>query len=1037
MDFNTITDRVSEILKITPEDAIKFIQGSFSSEDPFKSLSDLLGLSNIDLVFEIFKSRELFANKDFKNAQGLFVEYVIPESSPTLHHHSLVPTSAVGSDSKHFSYSKFNPVQSAVFKDVYKSDGNVLISAPTGAGKTDIALLAILRALRVKDSTVIYIVPMKALATEVFLKLKRILVLYRVIEYTGDTEIDSRIASTARVVVCTPEKFDAATRRLSCVFSHVKLVVIDEIHLLEDDRGPVLEAIVARTFKRCETEQSATRIMGLSATLPNYKDVAEFIKAQHVHFFDKAFRPVPLRMTITGFTKASDYRSECDYLAEKVRFFLGKQKQVLVFVHSRSRTFKIALFLSQNTPVEQVTIPASSARLKGDLQSLASKSVGVHHAGLSREDRLIMEEMFRDGHLRVLVCTSTLAWGVNLPAYAVIISGSTFYDPSKGQFSDLGILDILQIFGRAGRPQYDSRGEAILMTTSDKMDMYVRLVKRSEDVESRMLFHVPENLNAEIYLGNVFSMSSALSWIRSTFLAVRMMKNPARYGVLPEEIGMEEQALSEYVCLTVKRLEDCGMVRIDRREANHNTWTFSSTFYGQIASLYYLNHLTMYSWLQEVQNVTDEVSLINLLLRSEEFKNITVRKDEVSCLSSIHQDLLLDSIVDFEFDESVQSKLLILLVSYLCYKKMPIFSLSCDVDYVVDNIKRLINAFKEILMYIGKYELFRIAFLLEKKICRFRKVKGSGLQAKLTRIDDEFVELSIGLDSPGGFTVFVFHGRNIEYVFDTPGECRHVFRYRHESMSVKIHTNREWTIFETILRAERDYSMFGLCRFGVHCCDVRFSLSGSRHDCAHFVAQERSPSNREGGSSTAVENLLRRTLRVSGGCSNGGNIEKNPSQTEETYNNIVSVDFSLNIEFVEVTSNNYRERLRIITRNISQANLESVLIVCSSMSDAKETHQYLNTKLALDNLDLSKGYGIGKSPKKDSVRWICTFGQAVDIRGFNNVIFKGVSDGKSLYSVYTIFRIANKRKAIIYDRRSNIEFMRSVASSTRIPGYAT
>jgi len=67
------------------------------------------------------------------------------------------------------------------------------------------------------------------------------------------------------------------------------------------------------------------------------------------------------------------------------------------------------------------------------------------------------------------VCTATLAWGVNLPAHTVIIKGTQLYNAEKGAFVDLGILDVMQIFGRAGRPQYDSSGEGIIITSHDKV----------------------------------------------------------------------------------------------------------------------------------------------------------------------------------------------------------------------------------------------------------------------------------------------------------------------------------------------------------------------------------------------------------------------------------------------------------------------------------------------------------------------------------------------------------------------------------------
>ena len=82
--------------------------------------------------------------------------------------------------------------------------------------------------------------------------------------------------------------------------------VQDEIHLLHDNRGPVLEAIVARTIRQIEATQEMVRLVGLSATLPNYEDVATFLRvdpAKGIFFFDNSFRPVPLEQTYVGITE--------------------------------------------------------------------------------------------------------------------------------------------------------------------------------------------------------------------------------------------------------------------------------------------------------------------------------------------------------------------------------------------------------------------------------------------------------------------------------------------------------------------------------------------------------------------------------------------------------------------------------------------------------------------------------------------------------------------------------------------------------------
>lgn len=93
-----------------------------------------------------------------------------------------------------------------------------------------------------------------------------------------------------------------------------------------------------------------------------------------------------------------------------------------------------------------------------NLKKLINDSLGFHHAGMVRSDRDIVERMFEKGDVKVLLATATLAWGVNLPAYAVIIKGTDIYDPTQMDNKDLSILDVQQMFGRAGRPQYDIAG---------------------------------------------------------------------------------------------------------------------------------------------------------------------------------------------------------------------------------------------------------------------------------------------------------------------------------------------------------------------------------------------------------------------------------------------------------------------------------------------------------------------------------------------------------------------------------------------------
>ncbi|XP_014834077.1 PREDICTED: activating signal cointegrator 1 complex subunit 3-like [Poecilia mexicana] len=144
------------------------------------------------------------------------------------------------------------------------------------------------------------------------------------------------------------------------------------------------------------------------------------------------------------------------------------------------------------------------------MKEMFPEGFGIHHAGMLRSDRSLMENSFSKGHLKVLVCTATLAWGVNLPAHAVIIKGTQIYDAKRGAFVDLGILDVMQIFGRAGRPQFDKYGEGTIITTHDKLSHYLTLLTQQNPIESQFLGSLADNLNAEVSLQTNHSVRESL-----------------------------------------------------------------------------------------------------------------------------------------------------------------------------------------------------------------------------------------------------------------------------------------------------------------------------------------------------------------------------------------------------------------------------------------------------------------------------------------------------------------------------------------------
>lgn len=217
-------------------------------------------------------------------------------------------------------YKTLNRIQSRLWKAALEDDENLLLCAPTGAGKTNVALLTMMReigkhinddgTINVDEFKIIYIAPMRSLVQEMVGNFGKRLASYNltVSELTGDHQLSREQIAATQIIVCTPEKWDIITRKGGDkTFTQlVRLVIIDEIHLLHDERGPVLECIVARTIRNIETTQEDVRLVGLSATLPNYQDVATFLRVKPdkgLFYFDNSFRPVALEQQYIGVTE--------------------------------------------------------------------------------------------------------------------------------------------------------------------------------------------------------------------------------------------------------------------------------------------------------------------------------------------------------------------------------------------------------------------------------------------------------------------------------------------------------------------------------------------------------------------------------------------------------------------------------------------------------------------------------------------------------------------------------------------------------------
>lgn len=630
-------------------------------------------------------------------------------------------------------YKALNRMQSLVYPVAYKTSENMLICAPTGAGKTDAAMLTILNtiaknitptpfevpdatdfAVHTEDFKIVYVAPMKALAAEITEKLgKRLAWLgVQVRELTGDMHLTKSEIVQTQILVTTPEKWDVVTRKSTGdteLVQKVRLLIIDEVHMLHDERGAVLESLVARTERQVESTQSLIRIVGLSATLPNYVDVADFLKVNRyagLFYFDQSFRPVPLQqhfLGVKGKPGSKTSRDNIDRVAfDKVREMLELGHQIMIFVHSRKDTVKTAKTFHEMALEEGCSdlfdpagheaytqalrdIKTSKGR---EIRELVPKGFGTHNAGMPRSDRNMIERFFAEGVIKVLCCTATLAWGVNLPAAAVIIKGTQLYSAEAGKFVDLGILDVLQIFGRAGRPQFQDTGIGFICTTQDKLQHYLTAVTQQQPIESNFSKRMVDNLNAEIALGTVTSVAEAVQWLGYSYLFVRMQRNPMSYGIDWAEIRDDPQLVQrrrELIIKAARVLQQSQMIIF-----NETTEELRAKDVGRIASQYYVLQTSVEIFNTMMRPQATEADVLKMISMSGEFDNIQSRETEEKELMRLKDE---SAPCDIEGGIGTQSgKTNVLLQSYISRARLEDFTLVSDTNYVAQNAARICRA---------------------------------------------------------------------------------------------------------------------------------------------------------------------------------------------------------------------------------------------------------------------------------------------------------------------------------------------------------
>ncbi|QSZ37064.1 hypothetical protein DSL72_009156 [Monilinia vaccinii-corymbosi] len=552
-----------------------------------------------------------------------------------------------------FPYELFNAVQSKCFAPIYKTNDNIVVSAPTGSGKTALLELAICKLVESYGSgqfKIVYQAPIKSLCSERMRDWTKKLshLNLTVAELTGDTSnAEMSRVGNASIIITTPEKWDSITRKWTDyqkLLQLVKLFLIDEVHILKDVRGATLEAVVSRMH----SIGASVRFVALSATVPNSNDIAAWLGKDsnsrqlpaHLETFGEGFRPVKLQKHVHGYeSRLNDFAFE-KILDGKISSLIQKyscKKPIMVFCFTRKSCEGTAAILAEHWTRQRVVDrawPAPTIRTtvgSKDLQELVGCGVAYHHAGLDLQDRCAIETAYLKGDISVICCTSTLAVGVNLPCHLVVLKGTVgFQDGGLVEYSD---LEVMQMLGRAGRPQFDDSAIAIIMTRMEKTQRYQKMISGQDILESTLHLNLIEHLNSEIELRTIKTAYGAKLWLGGTFLSVRMRQNPNYYkfsGIVPSRDADEQL---ELVCeRDIKLLQDYNLVTKEE--------TFSCTEYGAAMSRYMVQFETMKLLLSIPRHSKTEL-ILNTICQAAEFKDLRMKPNERSSLREFNKSPLM------------------------------------------------------------------------------------------------------------------------------------------------------------------------------------------------------------------------------------------------------------------------------------------------------------------------------------------------------------------------------------------------------------
>jgi len=390
--------------------------------------------------------------------------------------------------------------------------------------------------------------------------------------------------------------------------------------------------------------ERAIRILALSASLGNCKDIAQWLgcSTNCTFNFHPNVRPIPLELQVKGFNMTHNASRIVQMAKPTYNAIIAHspRKPVIVFVPSRKQTRLTAIDLltyaaADSQPdrflhAEPEDIAAFLGKIVDKtLRETLSQGVAYMHEGLQAGDRRLVESLFDSGAIQVVVAARALAWSLTIQAHMVVIMDTQYYNGKLHAYHDYPVTDILQMVGRANRPQEDTDAKCVLLCQTAKKDFFKKFLYEPLPIESHLDHCMHDHFNAEIVTKTIENKQDAVDYLTWTFIYRRMTQNPNYYNLAGVTYRHLSDHLSEMVESTLSELEHskCISIEDDMDTAPLNL--------GMIAAYYYINYTTIELFSMSLNSKTKIRGLIEIISAAAEYEELSIRHGEDSLMRNL------------------------------------------------------------------------------------------------------------------------------------------------------------------------------------------------------------------------------------------------------------------------------------------------------------------------------------------------------------------------------------------------------------------